>query len=300
MRAAALVGLLVGCYQPNRANSCRVQCDTECPDGLSCENGMCIVPGDICDPDGGVVEFPEAGGPIDMMPPLSCQPLGGIEKALFGGTSYTTDGTIAIYVDSGGIIRQTVVDSVNPGNSIGFEAFNVSRPRLAPDGRDLFMLENNGGTFGMRRATPSGATWVMGPVVSVTGITIGAGFVPGTPTTTNPRRMIAQQSPGIWREGTEDGLGRWTFTTTIKPVGMQTLVDPTLSVDGLRLVFVGNILGGEIEVFVSTRPVVTNGFLVAQPLHDITSVVGMESTPATSPDCKHLYVSVGGAVVRVE
>ncbi len=126
----------------------------------------------------------------------------------------------------------------------------------------------------------------LGVVVSPSNA-ITSDFVPGVPSATNPRRMIASYASLTgFVEGNED-IDLWTFTALPFP-GFTFTRDPFLSSDGLALLFVGD-RGQGIQIYRATRTSIDLSFDPPVALHDITTGGGDEHTPALSPDCQTLY-----------
>jgi hypothetical protein len=115
------------------------------------------------------------------------------------------------------------------------------------------------------------------------------------PTATIPRRMMASTGAVIF-EGEEQGDGSWIFGGPIAFTGVITPQQPSLSADGLVVVFLGSD-NTVFRPFIATRSDVMSSFGTPIPLADNPDGAGTESQPTFSQDCSHVFVSFDGSRV---
>jgi WD40 repeat protein len=305
MRAMALLALLAGCYKPSHPQSCHVTCaaDTnDCPDGLSCESGVCRAAGDTCDPDdaGNAVDDGSSGMDMGVTPACGPFPLNQGMGLLPSASSYTSDGTIAIFEQGIGNFLQVPFDTGQQGSSLGFDSFSVTQPRLSAGGTDMYMHDTT--NMNMARATRMGAsTWSMQGSVTVSGIATDANFVPGNATATNPRHMIVEQGSQLLKEGTEMGGigGPWDFAKNVSFSRTFTFLhSPILSPDGKQIVFIGQEGGGQRQVYFGTRSNIMVSIFQVAPLYDYPG--GTEEQMAiVNGACDVLFVEISNQIRRI-
>ena len=285
MRWAWLI-LLAGCYKP----------------GAFCEDG-CLTG------DGGSDGSSTDSGTADVMPIEACvsKVFGTLPvmPMLSDATSYTTDGAIAIFEEQDApVVRETTADAPDSGQLIdidGVSLFTLQRPRLAPDGLELFALGLEVSTDAyqlVRMARVPPKKWSPpAPVVITNAPTnfIDENFVPGVPSATDPRQMVVSRANGGLSLGVEQAGGKWSFADVSAFTNLPgNARDPFLSKDGRALLFVESS-GGNIQILRATRPSIEDPFDPPVALVNYTSAGGNELTPALSPDCEKLYWSMDAA-----
>jgi hypothetical protein len=221
------------------------------------------------------------------------------ETPLVAGTDYTVGGARAVYSD-GVTAYETTVDSNAAGTSLMFP-FEIFLPRLSPTGEELFAFGEPNGVPELLRSPHGAGGWGTFETVTVDVAVTLAGFKPGVPTLTNPRRMIVETDTNTFVELSEDDPDHWhtvqSYTTT--SLAVVAMSEPALSSDGRNLVFLGkpSSPGAQVQVLVARRgdPFVPQFDTVAM----LYKNAGALASPALRPDCSALYVTVDNTVTRV-
>lgn len=271
--------MLAGCYRPSEL--------------LTCENGSCVL--DDATPD------VQLDGGSDANPPEDGQPLVTCVDSTFQTTTPTTvQGTSYSRNVSSFAVFTNTSDQLTQISTPGATQFPVSfavppaaaltRPVLASSTQNgevhAFFVQ---GTALVRSTFNSGNLWEAPIAISTSGVTLDATFVLGQPTVTLPRRALASRN-GQAFEGVENGTS-WAFTAITIP-GVTNVLHPSLSSDGLAVVFVATD-----RMFLAKRATVTSAFELATPLPDQAG--GNEQFPRFGPGCDHIFVSIDQTVVDV-
>jgi hypothetical protein len=300
-----------GCYAPGKINNCVVTCATsdDCPGGLACSGGLCG--GDSCGvPDDG---SSNSDGTMDDSSVVStCNPQPNSVVTPFNsviGVVYSSNASIAVYMDNAGQMRQSPAGVNQVGAVIVFEDSVSSqvynRGRLSPTSDEMFLIHtsmtSSTGTIAVSTRVDN-ALWTL-PVDRTTGITADPTTVLGQVTATDPRLMVIKHA-GMLLEGEEALDKSWTFSTldTSALINFTLIEEPSLSADGLRLLFRGNSGDGMIRAYMASRPDLETRFGNPVSLTDsLDGVTGTERTPAIAPDCSHAFVTIdnGNGVLRL-
>ncbi|MFN0251666.1 MAG: FG-GAP repeat domain-containing protein [Kofleriaceae bacterium] len=145
-RALALViACIAGCYQSPSLASCKYRCgganNASCPNGFECADGMCVVPGEQCSGDGGVIDDGrEPDSLIDMMT-IDAPQCPDPDVNYWTATPTLTTGTT---------VAQLVVFDGNNDNRLDIAVLDEA------DGIGFF-AGNGDGTFDARQGSTSGA-----------------------------------------------------------------------------------------------------------------------------------------------
>ena len=93
----------------------------------------------------------------------------------------------------------------------------------------------------------------------------------------------------------------WTAhtRTTASALGLSTIKEPHLSLDGRRIVFAGTAAASSntLDLYYADRPAVNNPFGMAIMLLHVALPVATIVTPYMTDDCTKLTYSNGGALV---
>ncbi len=217
------------------------------------------------------------------------------------GTSYVVDD------NTGRAVFDNGTDfAVIPGNTVGSGTvilhsdrgtFKLESPRLTYDGQQLFFAGVASSDPVLMRSDFSNSAFQSPTVVSGT----LPGFVAGTVSETAPRRMVIEVS-GSFVEGIENAATKmWTFTGGFDYDTLSMVSQPSISTDGLTLVFAGADLNNHHQIYISTRPTLADAFasFAPAPLFDSPQGTVTEETPFLSADCLSLYYTVATTVERV-
>lgn len=121
-----------------------------------------------------------------------------------------------------------------------------------------------------------------------------------TTVTRRPQRHIIVASGSTFVEYAEDGAGNWpqVGSITYAALGITIASNPTLTADGLRLVFAGYPMGGpEYQIMYTERAEITGTFGPARPILDMPSQIYDVYLPE---DCSRLYFIALGSVFSTE
>jgi hypothetical protein len=301
-----------GCYTPGKIGNCVVTCATsdDCPGGLACAGGLCG--GDSCgmQPDGS--SNSDSTSMDDSSVVSTCNPQPNTAVTAFNnviGVVYSTNAAIAVYMDNAGEMRQSPAGVNQVGAVIVFQNRQASevynRGRLSPTSDQMFLVHTSmtSSTGAIAVSTRiDNALWTL-PVDLTTGITADPTTVLGQVTATDPRLMVIKHA-GMLLEGEEAMDTSWTFSTldTSGLINFTLIEEPSLSADGLRLLFRGNSGDGMIRAYMASRPDLETRFGNPVSLTDsLDGVTGTERTPAIAPDCSHAFVTLDdqNAVLRL-
>ena len=172
-------------------------------------------------------------------------------------------------------------------------------PRLGPDGVEVVLVMTKDQKISIARSVLDSLTMKFGApselmLLEEDGVTpaaIGTGLSPSPPTKSSPRRMLLSStvydSPIDEYEEVNDTT--WKRVYRHGPFGTVHFVgEATLSEDGRRMVFRGQITGLSPAAFYVERPSVTAAFApAAGQLPTMNALVIY--TPYLTSDCKHYY-----------
>lgn len=153
-------------------------------------------------------------------------------------------------------------------------------PRLTPDGQRLFVIKYDSSLTSEQEYTRTGSGWML---------TNPAPFRNGPISTfAEGNRVLIQRTAG-WEELVESN-GTWSFerTHTHDQLGVSSMSQVNMSLDGLRLVFTGAPIGGyEGAPYYADRDSVTDLFRTAVPHEGVPLTFNLTFM---TKDCGRLYL----------
>ena len=193
----------------------------------------------------------------------------------------------------GAAIRESAVDATTMTDT------NVpppaDSPRLAPDGHMLYVRAGLSFVAYARAAQ----TWT-NAVSQTFEAGTGAGDVLSTPSDV-PNRHIVLASQSQFTELTESSPGQWQTIRTYTPtdLGATAILDPNLSPDALRLVFMAETIDDTTpHVYIADRAHLDDMFSTARRVGG-TPPGSVVSSPYLTPGCDRLYFTQNGSVSYV-
>lgn len=264
--------------------------------------------GDNCDAavDDSVTTDADTDAPMDgVQPVVTCvdAPFNGATLVGVTGTSYSRNvSDLAWFLDSNGKPSQITTPGTMP-NQVVFTPNPVSQldqPVLASsinangDLHAFFVTGNN--TF-QRSTFVNGVTWTSPITITTEGVVVDSSFVFGQPTVTNPRHSFASSNSVVYEAVEEVPNTTWSFSPVLIP-GHSFVNHPSLSFDGLALVFVGTDINGTVQLYLAERSSITVPFTTSIALLDQpANVNGTERYPRFGPDCDHIFLSTDDTVI---
>jgi hypothetical protein len=148
------------CYRPT-LHDCAITCETQCPNGLSCEDGFCRT-GETSDSCGSVLD---AQGDAPFSPPKQVQYV----KATNPGTSFVFGFAVAVSVDG---TTAAFGSELEASDTIGvMPSMNTNQPGAGA----LYIAERTSGVFGPQTfVKPSNTTNTTGNLAFGTAVAISA------------------------------------------------------------------------------------------------------------------------------
>lgn len=248
--------------------------------------------------------------------PFTCPPPGG--SPVFSRLLHQIPQTCSYYETSAATGRATAMcsDGVTSGIAIGpadgtltrvpmFEQIGANRldlPHLAPEGDQLFVRNWNTGTLTskLRVYAIAGDTFTMSHEVTIAGVTFDTSMKFGRPSAGPVRRMFFHNSgvsPLAELSVEPSGAARQVRTYTPAQLGVETVfAPPSLSADGLRIVFAGGTSMGS-KLYYAARPSIDEPFVPgAAHIADLAYNVD----PFLTEDCGRLYFSAIASVFWIQ
>ncbi|HEY1555254.1 MAG TPA: hypothetical protein VGF94_10520 [Kofleriaceae bacterium] len=167
----------------------------------------------------------------------------------------------------------------------------VETPRLSPEGTEIFAREVDltDGNETIDWYSNTSGTWLLAGTIPL-GQVMSSEYVSAPTRADRQRYILLSETATDLLELADLGDGRWmaSFAHSAAELGVGQIVQPNLSADGLRLVFVGD--GGNI--YYATRTAVDTAFGAATLLY---AVPGGAVTPYLADDCSALYYAVAAS-----
>jgi hypothetical protein len=234
----------------------------------------------------------DAPGVLDTMP-TPCDMTSFVNRSVltYTGNSFVRDqvGDVAVYFaisSPGSTIQMLTPDTVV---LFDFATTGFDAPRFGPEGTDLWMRHAGTPTTFLHTVCNVATTSCALPLTMTVDATLAASDTPGTVTRAafGPRHMMAAIG-GALVELVEKPSAPETWATehTYQPseLGVTTVADPSLTPDGLHLVFVAGTNAGP-TVWVANRASLGSMFGPAMELYATTD---MPTTPFLDEGCRHL------------
>lgn len=309
-----LLLILAGCYRPpaTQLEPCTIRCGTgdHCPGDAPCVSGFCG--GDACpaavDADGDGPDPAPCALEDDMFDQEQALGLPLTNTIIFAAYTIGHDETRASY-DTGDAVggdpsspsMMSKMFAETPGT--GYRS-----PHLTPDGNRAYVVAQIGTmepySYEVRESAIESGIWSLPTTVrfgTATEHVFLEGEVPSVPTLEGPRRMIVGHvAPLRLQEYVQTSADQ--FMPEGDPIdgayfGLELVLHPQLSPDGLRLVFVGK-LDSEHSIYATSRVTTDAPFEpMAKRIHD-DSQDAIETHPWLAADCTRLFYTTGRGVVR--
>lgn len=312
MHRLAFVLALTGCYRPGADAPCTVECSAAgaCPDGLRCnpatnqcalEDGGCVAldaSSDASDADA----MRDGGLDAPLEPP--CTPSSSFMiMPLTQGAWFTPDldrnPQLAFKIDLGEpYVTEGNADTQDGGAYSLLGPPNVAASygsaRLAPTVDEVLYVRTESGIPALMRAKRvSAGNWSSSAMSlhdeSNLTILLSGTEELGAPTATSPRHMLVTTGP-VLDEFVETNSSVWTRVRrhSASFTGISFLGRATLTEDGRRMVFRGQIVPANVAGFYTDRANVGDLFTAVATRIPATPSDSVE-TPYLTDDCHHYY-----------
>lgn len=202
--------------------------------------------------------------------------------------SYTTSGDANLAVASCNGIAQGPIDgALSPATAPPTAGHDtIGTPRIYPEGDAMIVQQYLGGfqsvVASVYRRT-GGNVWTFDrdlPVNASSGYVSSASRGPD-------RRVITDETNGVWHEWAEDSTGNWTELVSHRMSNFASVENSMdLSPDGLRLVFRGLLSTGGDQILYADRPTRNDTFSAPVRLD-----VPLIADAFLTEDCGRLYFS---------
>jgi hypothetical protein len=316
VRGVLVLGVVAACYRPNAIDACELACgiNDTCPLGLTCSFGRCVAEdGDVC------TELPP-DAPVD--PSDDGQLSNGCAfPASFGmrtnlGVFSSSARPYSVTQEQIGQQRFALFQDVDllrgaidaPTFSImhdqGPGTLTYNDPYINPEGTELYALRDptgSGTTFDLVQVPVAGGGTGIGPAKQLRLLAENSSVLqlddtpaPGPPTasTLADRRMVLVVATGSTRaliefEETSPGNAEWRVVERYSFAnlgGFFDVMQPSISPDGLRVVFIGLAAGSAI--YGMRRNTVGERFAIPA---QIIAAEGAARFPVLRSDCSALY-----------
>jgi hypothetical protein len=198
----------------------------------------------------------------------------------------------------GGAIVEGPIDSGSLAPSVLLPADTTfpSNPRASPSGTELFLTARDGTGKTIRIYRRVGMSWVHDPTAT-TGLPSIIGSTDSVSASAPTAGMVGREivvstrigNQPAFTEWSDDGAGTWTPGRSYTPASFEVadMKDPSITEDGLRLVFVANQPAGDSKIHYAERGAPTDAF--GMPVV-IDTIFRAPQDPYLTQQCEHLYV----------
>jgi hypothetical protein len=254
--------------------------------------------GDTINTGDGAVDDGSTDGSDRPLCPTTGAPMFDLTPSIVvnGCLDYTTSASAnnAMMVCSADAIFEAPLGTDNIDMANVQNAQMIREPRLSPSNDEMFVI-GVGNNLDIRIYSRVNTQWQYASTpVGLPTVESNMTLFTSPPTTITPKPLVMVHHGSVFSEYVRDGAA-WMLVRSYQPddLGVDTYLHPSMTPDGLHLVFVGSILGGANLVRYATRPTSAVKFDTSVALD-----VGIENVlyPHLTADCSSLYFWGNGSI----